>query len=375
MSSIATIALARGRLFLRASTSSLSRSSSFGPFSQVAAATTTTTTTSRCLSSEATAPIKTISIPSNLKIDPRSTVSPVYGCEPILEEEEDNFEDGEDQLEHDDDDEEFYDDDDDDDDDYNVKEILYDATNAPTPNYVIPLPDRLHLPVMDWRDGTEVGSIHVKEGIFGYDEIRTDLIHRVVVYQRNKKRGFRNPAARTKTIGEVRGSGRKVRPQKGQGMARAGHRRPPHWRGGAKAHGPKGKETNYNTKLNKKVRVLGLKHTFSQKLKEGNLIIVNDFNVESHKTQDLQRYLDNFDISGREGTSAFLLDHYDNNNDDVEGEVATLDRVPVELKVASRNLYKIKVSNQIRANVYDMLKYEKLVMSLSALQALESRLW
>eukprot|EP00521_Asterionellopsis_glacialis_P008927 CAMPEP_0195286138 /NCGR_PEP_ID=MMETSP0707-20130614/3710_1 /TAXON_ID=33640 /ORGANISM="Asterionellopsis glacialis, Strain CCMP134" /LENGTH=338 /DNA_ID=CAMNT_0040345735 /DNA_START=197 /DNA_END=1213 /DNA_ORIENTATION=+ len=337
---------------------------------------TTTTTRVQCLSSEATAPIKTISIPSNLRIDPRSTVSPVFGCEPIVEDdEEEDFEDGEDPLERDYDGDDY--DDDEEDGDYNVKEILYDATNAPTPDYVIPLPDRLHVPVMDWRDGTEVGSIHIKEGIFGYDDIRTDLIHRVVVYQRNKKRGFRNPAARTKTIGEVRGSGRKVRPQKGQGTARAGHRRPPHWRGGAKAHGPKGKETNYNTKLNKKVRVLGLKHTLSQKLKEGNLIIVNDLNVESHKTQDLQRHLDNFGISGREGTTAFLLDHYanDNNEDDVEEEVATLDRVPVELKVASRNLYKIKVSNQVRANVYDMLKYEKLVMSLSALQALESRLW
>mmetsp|Transcript_214 Transcript_214/g.308 ORF Transcript_214/g.308 Transcript_214/m.308 type:complete len:372 (-) Transcript_214:141-1256(-) len=371
MSTSAALALARGRFFLRASTSLSQSSSSLSSSSLAPLSHLTVTATTRCFSSEATSlATKTISIPSNLKIDPRSTVSPTYGCERIEEDDEDDHEEeGEEQLEEEGD---YYEDDED---DYGIKEILYDATNAPQPQYVIPLPDRLHVPVLDWRDSSEVGSIHLKEGIFGYDEIRTDLIHRVVVYQRNKKRGKRNAAARTKTIAEVSGSGRKMRPQKGQGRARAGHRRPPHWRGGAKAHGPKGKETDYTTKLNQKVKILGLKHTFSQKLKEGNLIVVNDMNVESHKTKYLQEYLDNFGISGREGTTAFLLDHYDASDNQGEEEVATLDRVPVELKVAARNLYKIKVSNQVRANVYDLLKYEKLVISLSALQALESRLW
>lgn len=61
----------------------------------------------------------------------------------------------------------------------------------------------------------------------------------------------------TKRIGEIRGSGRKVRPQKGQGRARAGHSRPPHWRGGAKAHGPRVRDWSY--KLNKKFKKLGLR--------------------------------------------------------------------------------------------------------------------
>ena len=87
------------------------------------------------------------------------------------------------------------------------------------------------------RSSIVVGTVNLPSEIFGKHPIRTDLIHRVVVYQRNKKRGKRNGGARTKTISEVSGSGKKMRQQKGTGMARCGHKRPPHWRGGAKAHG------------------------------------------------------------------------------------------------------------------------------------------
>jgi large subunit ribosomal protein L4 len=107
--------------------------------------------------------------------------------------------------------------------------------------------------------------LYLNESIFGHDVIRLDLLQRTVEYQRNQKRGQRT--AKTKTIGEVRGSTKTVRQQKGTGQAQAGHSRPAHWRGSAKAHGSKGKSQDYSNcnLLNKHVRKLTLTHALSQK--------------------------------------------------------------------------------------------------------------
>ena len=238
----------------------------------------------------------------------------------------------------------------------------------PAPRYVIPLPDRLHVTVMDKADfSTPVGSIHLSTSVFGLDQIRFDLVKRVVQYQRNKKRGLRFPAL-TKTISTISGSGKKVRPQKGGGTSRAGHKRPAHWRGGAKAHGPKGKVQNYETKLNKHTRKLGLLHALSQKLKEGNLMVMNDFMLETHKSRHLASILTSVGLSGREGTSAYLVDWADND------EPHVLKNLPLHLAVAAGNLPRIKVSTQAYINVYDVVKHEKLILTLGAIQALEARL-
>jgi large subunit ribosomal protein L4 len=255
------------------------------------------------------------------------------------------------------------------------------STPTSEPQYVIPLPQRLHIPVYHFSSALEkVGTFHLSPKIFGQDPIRTDILHRCVVYQRNKKRGFRNPGAKTKTISEVSGSGRKVRNQKGGGVARAGHRRPAHWKGGAKAHGPKGKIQNYTTKLNKKVKKLAILMGLSQKLKEGNLIVVNGFDhLEDYKTKTLAKALNKLgNIGGRNGSTAYLIDHAEDNykkdqTTDDDNTVTQVDGVDVNLRVASSNLFKIKVSNQRNLNVYDMLKHE-LVLSLNAVQALEGRL-
>jgi large subunit ribosomal protein L4 len=226
---------------------------------------------------------------------------------------------------------------------------------------------------MDFKSGEEVGTFHLSEKTFGCDPVRVDILQRVVVWQRNKKRGKRNAGARTKTISEVSGSGRKVRNQKGGGVARAGHSRPAHWRGGAKAHGPKGNIQDYTTKLNKKVRRMGMRHALSQKLLEGNLVITNDMAATTHKTKVLDEMLNRFNVSGKYGVTALMVD-------DAQAEKGSEDEsfvyggVNVNLKVASGNLHKVKVQNQIACNVYDMLKYKKLFLSLDAVRALEARL-
>ena len=311
-------------------------------------------------------------IPPNLKIDPRAISSPVYGLERIITDSNDN-------LEIDTNDEEA--------------DSLYEWNpELKEPARAIPLPERLQVQVHsfaecgkeesddeddDDSDSLVVGSFPLDETVFGMDPIRVDLLHRCVVYLRNKKRGKRNGGARTKTISEVSGSGKKMRQQKGSGQARCGHKRPPHWRGGAKAHGPKGSIQDYTTKLNKKVRRLALRHALSQKLLEGNLIVVDTLNSESHKTQHLARTLQNLaNIGGRNGTTAYILDNAKDdktNNDSEDQPITAISGVNINTKVASANLFKIKLASFRSANVYDILKHEKLVLSLSAIQGLEQK--
>jgi large subunit ribosomal protein L4 len=245
---------------------------------------------------------------------------------------------------------------------------------------VVPLPDRLRVDIRHGVDGTVVGTLWLDPTVFGVDPVRIDLIKQAVDYIRAKIRGRRK--AKSKTVSEVSGSGRKVRPQKGSGQARAGHSRPAHWRGGAKAHGPKNTVDYGNVKMNKRQRALAMRSTLSQKLKEGNLILVDHWHRLRHKTKDLARVLqDSYGIGkGADGTTALILDHHlepdegDNTDRGDDGESpASYHGVPVNLWVASSNLHKVKVANQRFANVYDILKKEKLVLTLSALEQMERR--
>ena len=259
--------------------------------------------------------------------------------------------------------------------------------------YAVPLPERLHVKVhtlfpvtIDDRedddeeesedaDANEVGSIWLNESVFGFDPIRVDLLKRAVDYYRAKKRGRRK--AVTKTISEVSGSGRKLRRQKGTGQARVGHSRPPHFRGGAKAHGPKNVTDYGNTKLNKKVRRLALMNALSQKLKEGNLVLINQFyDLPSHKTSQLVRLLAPWNIGAKHdqgGTSALILDHYYPENNE-EHDATPYNGVPLNLFLASSNVPNVTVGNEHSINVYDILKHEKLILTLAVLQQLEKRL-
>mmetsp|Transcript_9752 Transcript_9752/g.16126 ORF Transcript_9752/g.16126 Transcript_9752/m.16126 type:complete len:407 (-) Transcript_9752:56-1276(-) len=343
-----------------------------------------------CFSSLATAQeekkSQIVELPPNLKFDPRAKSSPFYGAEEVVQTsrrtkqlkkkvEGQQVAASADKIieEEDDDDDEYTDIDDDADDEADEQRVLYDLSTKPDVPRAIPLPQRLHVPIMDFKSGDEVGTIHLSDKTFACDPVRVDILQRVVVWQRNKKRGKRNAGARTKTISEVSGSGRKVRNQKGGGVARAGHSRPAHWRGGAKAHGPKGNIQDYTTKLNKKVRRMGMRHALSQKLLEGNLIITNDMASDTHKTKVLDEMLNRFDVSGRYGVTALMVDdaHAEEGSED---EAFIHGGVNVNLKVASGNLHKVKVQNQIACNVYDMLKYKKLFLSLDAVRALEARL-
>jgi len=345
-----------------------------------------------------------VELPPNLKIDPRAKSSPFYGVDRVAPEKKKRKEQNESQIEassaasidkesgedpkaadgdvveasteivdEEEGDLEDYEDYDseDDDDEEEEERILYDLSTKPDVPRAIPLPQRLHVPVLDIKTGEAVGTFHLSPQTFGNDPVRVDVLHRVVVWQRNKKRGKRNAGARTKTVSEVRGSGRKVRPQKGGGQARAGHSRPAHWRGGAKAHGPKGRVQDYTTKLNRRVRRMGARHALSQKLKEGNLIVTSDLAVPTHKTKALAEMLQRLGI-GKGGSTALMVDDADAS--DAENEGSVFGGLDVNFKVASGNLKKVKMLNQKGCHVYSMLRFEKLVLSLAAVKSLEERL-
>jgi large subunit ribosomal protein L4 len=352
-------------------------------------------------SAAATKTVERIPIPPNLHLDPRSSyaarvVVPTRaskkpavtlhdkGDNEIKDSKETKLRAAQQELGTEDDyesDDDAYDDFDDDDEDYDFAAVLEREVA-----FVTPLPDRLKATVQDVRDGSDVGTIWLHESVFGRDPIRIDLLKRAVDYHRAKKRGRRN--AVTKTISQVSGSGRKLRQQKGTGRARVGHGRPPHFRGGAKAHGPKN-ATNYgHTKLNKKVRKQALCHALSQKLKENNVILLNDWNVPSHKTSELYRILHQWNVGGDVGSSALLLDHYfppqqdgattksggGNKSATAEESSPSFRGVPANLHVASRNIPKVEVGNANKASVYELLRKEKLILTLEALAVLERRL-
>lgn len=312
----------------------------------------------RLLSSSVAAAPSSRVVPPNLRFDPRSSFAPKAPTKVVSIR---------------DDDDENYEEEVDDDLDEKLSRLP-----KPELRYAVPLPDRLNVSVhtLFSSNDTKVGTLWLEESVFGRDPIRIDLLKRSVDYYRNKLRGVRK--AVTKTISQVSGSGRKLRNQKGQGRARVGHSRPAHFRGGAKAHGPKNVTDYGATKLNKRVRKLALTHALSQKLKEGNLIVVDQLHaLPTHKTKELVRLLAPFGIAGSSAdnvSTALLLDHYYPSTQTQDEQPVSYQGVPIHLWVASNNIPKLTVGNDNLANVYSILKHEKLVLTLDALQKIEGRL-
>ena len=343
-----------------------------------------------------TATDKSMTLPPNLTFDFKSSFAPQKqksASNEILSSlaQKDEGVDGS-ELSDSDSDDEIIDDDFDDDIDEEGPLVFHpNSLNNANLRQVQPLPSRLQVPILDGPTAGEdaVGTIWLDPSVFGVEDIRIDLITQNVNYIRNKIRGVRK--AKSKTISERSGSGRKVRPQKGGGQARAGHSRPAHWRGGAKAHGPKNTKDYGNTKLNKRVKTLAMRSMLSQKLKEGNLIVVNHLNLDSHKTRPWAKILESEYGVGKplkksklrnnpdfaQTTSALILDHYmepEESSETKEGDYdAAYHGVPINLWVASANIPRVTVRNHRFLNVYRCLRNEKLIITLSALEQIEQK--
>lgn len=197
-------------------------------------------------------------------------------------------------------------------------------------------------------DAKKAGDIDLDDGIFGLPE-RGDILQRVVVWQLAKRRAGTH---KVQSRGEVTGSTKRIGRQKGGGTARHGSGKVSQFRGGARAFGPVVR--SHAISLPKKIRVLGLKTALSSKMANGNLVIVEDTDLKKGKTKEL---LSKFDKLGL--NNALFIDGAEVNEN---------------FMLAISNLPNIDALPTQGANVYDILRREKLVLTKSAVAGLMERL-
>jgi large subunit ribosomal protein L4 len=196
-------------------------------------------------------------------------------------------------------------------------------------------------------DGEAAGSIELPDAIFGL-EPRPDILHRCVRWQlARRQRGTHD----VKNRAEINRTGKKMYRQKGTGSARHGAARVNLFRGGGRSFGPTPR--SHAIDLPKKVRALALKHALSAKAKDGGIIVLDKATVKDGKTAALRKTFGKLGL-----TSALIID-----GAEVEADFAR----------AARNIPDIDVLPIQGINVYDILRRRKLVLTRSALQALEAR--
>ena len=198
-------------------------------------------------------------------------------------------------------------------------------------------------------DNKKVDQFEVKESVFDTD-VKEHLFYDVVRYQLAKKR---KGNASTKNRAEVTGSGIKPWRQKGTGRARAGSRKSPLWVGGGTVFGPTPR--SYEHKMNKKVLKTALRSAISMRKRDGDLLILEEFTLEEPKTQVIKKIFDKLGI-----TEKCLL--------------VVNDQEHAGIKLAARNLAKVKVIDSTGLNVYDILLHNKLIFLISAAKKVEERL-
>ena len=197
-------------------------------------------------------------------------------------------------------------------------------------------------------DAKKSGDIELADDVFGI-EARADILHRVVTWQLEKRRGTARP---TRERADVARTGKKFGNQKGGGTARHGNRRAPTFIGGGKAHGARLRD--FNPSLNKKIRALGLKMALSSKAAAGQIVVMDNLAVAEGKTKTLVASLAKLGF----GKTALVIDG---------------DMVDNSFALASANLHGINVMPAVGANVYDILKAETLVLTRAAVEKLEAR--
>jgi large subunit ribosomal protein L4 len=191
------------------------------------------------------------------------------------------------------------------------------------------------------------GDIELSDDVFGL-EPRTDILHRVVTWQLENRRGI---ARATRERSDVARTGKKFGRQKGSGGARHGDRAAPIFIGGGKAHGARRRE--FGQSLNKKVRALGLKMALSAKAKDG-LVVVDSLDIADSKTKALAGQL----AKAGWGRKVLVIDG---------------DAVSEGFARAAGNLTGVNVLPAAGANVYDILKHDTLVLTRAAVEKLEAR--
>ena len=197
-------------------------------------------------------------------------------------------------------------------------------------------------------EGKDEGELEVKfalvEGGRG-----TQAVHdAVTAYQAAQRSG----TASTKNVGEVAGTNKKPWRQKGTGRARAGSFQSPLWVGGGVVFGPRPRD--FSKKVSKKTRQLALRKALTERLKAGDVVVVEDLKLESPKTKTFIGVISKLELKG---TTLVVSTGVDKN-----------------LTLASRNLEKVALTTSDSLNTYDVLRPDKLLFTKSAFEKVEARL-
>ena len=193
-------------------------------------------------------------------------------------------------------------------------------------------------------EGKEVDKLELNDSVFGV-EINEHLVHLAVVAQlANKRQGTQS----AKTRAEVRGGGRKPWRQKGTGHARQGSTRSPQWTGGGVVFAPKPRD--YSVKLNKKEKAGAIKSVLTSKVNEEKFIVLDEFKLDEIKTKKFVEVLKNHEVA-----KALVVTKDNDQN----------------LVLSAKNVPSVKTALTNTINVYDILKYDTVVITKDAVAAIE----
>jgi len=193
-------------------------------------------------------------------------------------------------------------------------------------------------------EGNKVGDMELNDAVFGV-EVNEHLVHMAVVSQlANKRQGTQ----RAKTRSEVSGGGRKPWRQKGTGHARQGSTRAPQWTGGGIVFAPKPRD--YSFKMNKKEKNLALKSVLTSKVAEDKLIVLDSISFDEIKTKKMVAVLNNL----KADKALVVLNDNDKN-----------------VILSAKNIPDVKTALTNTINVYDILKYDKLIVTKDAVATIE----
>lgn len=205
------------------------------------------------------------------------------------------------------------------------------------------------MPVLDVQNvkGKQISQVELMDDVFNIP-VKPSVLHEVVTMQLSNRR---SGTASVKHRSDVKGSRRKLFRQKGTGRARRGDIKSPLLRGGGVVFGPDGR--NYSYKVPKKVRKLALKMALSSKLRENELMVLDEFELDEIKTKQFVDVLNTLKLD-----SALIVIEKHNEH----------------LELSSRNVPDVKVLRSEGLNVYDILKYRMLVLLEPAVKKIEGRL-
>ena len=193
-------------------------------------------------------------------------------------------------------------------------------------------------------EGKEVGTMELNDAVFGV-EVNEHLVHMAVVNQlANKRQGTQ----KAKTRSEVSGGGRKPWRQKGTGNARQGSTRSPQWTGGGVVFAPTPRD--YSFKMNKKEKRAALKSALTAKVEENKFIVIDEIALSEIKTKSIANMLKGLDVSKA---------------------LVVLEDGNVNAEISARNIADVKTAKTNTINVFDVLKYNTVVATKAAVQAIE----